>query len=257
MSELNTSASANAHDLSLRFGEQPQPANEVLQDDNAPTDKSTVAQPDPNAAAMAQILTIPGVQDLILAARRGERMSVVRQDDFEKLRNASATPVVDTPVEEPKWAEMSQEELARAIQSHITKKVTNEVAKIVQDSLDPITQNIKLLTDKANNYEQERTKDTVAEAIKRHPDLPKYRDQMSALLQSNPNLDIEDLYILAKSKLGHIDPQVTQVERPTHTTARPAQRLNADNKPTLGRSDFRNSLQQKLAAMDLSEFPAM
>ena len=259
--------------LSLRSGEQPPKTDEVLDDDSQQAkDPSAVGNTINDTIMGSQLLTVPGVREAVLANRRGEKARVMTDTEIQQLvqqqvqaaiqqTQAQAGQQQAEPEEaEPNWAELSQAEMASRLKGLLIKEAAKSNKAIVGEALKPIQEAVNFLIDQAKVSNRNAVARTVEDAIKKYPDLPKYKDTMIEIQQANPNLGVEDLYHLAKARAGHIDPAVTQAERPTHTTARPAGtpagRLSRPaDRSTGSRQDFMNRLAGVTQGLDLSEIP--
>jgi hypothetical protein len=233
-------------------------SNDTLHDDQAGANAGG-ANRDSTAGALAGVLSLPGVQDLVLAARRGERMRVLSEADYAALTQQRQQPKQDdepAPEPDPNWAELDNAALAQQLQKKVVSQVGKAISKTLADTLSPLQQQLDYLMGMANQHRQSQTTNEVSEAMKRHPDLPRYQQSMLAIHKDNPSLSVEELYILAKTRAGHNDVPVTKTERPTNTSAKPSTRKPGD-KPVLGSNGFRNLVGKALAELNTSQIEGL
>lgn len=209
---------------------------------------------------LAELLAIPGVREAYQAHLSGKKVHVM---DDEQM-NQRTQPAEE---QEPNWEELSQD--PKKFSAFMRKSIIGDVIKTVDGTL---RENLKPLIEKVNSVEGEtrnrkvqEAQTQIAAALKKYPDMPKYKNLMTQLHQENPGLDVEELYHLSRRRAGHApisadERRGVQSERPTHTTARPPMKQNSNQgKPgqpnkVVGRPGFRDALSSAMQGMEFPEF---
>jgi len=184
-------------------------------------------------ANVSELLKIPGVREALDSHQKGEEIEV-------RPRNDKQDPEVT--VDKPSWEgktpdEMNGDEFLASIQSKISTEVMEQIRpqmQEVKDSLDSIKSFV------STQKEQEASK-TINDAKKKYSDFDEYIGKMGDLYRTNPNLNIDQLYVLAKTEAsddGVLNdqerPERISSERPTSRPSRPRKEKPIGNK----RSDF-------------------
>lgn len=113
---------------------------------------------------------------------------------------------------------MSREEYA----TYLVERIAEEVINPIRDRIDRSE-----IQDAKSRVETQ-----AAEAAQAHPDFMEWRDEMREIFKQFPQLDVEDVYSLARSrnprKAGEIDARLKEEEE------RKAEKENAGNKDVFG-----------------------
>lgn len=201
-----------------------------------------------NALEQSQVLqrlvSDPEIAAVLKAKREGKRVSV--------------TEVVDKPADEV-------EEVVAAKPGEESDPVTetlNRISKVIDTkltkALEPLTDRLSQIEGFAHNVNGERVSAKVQAAAAKFKDLPDFKDSMAELAKDNPNLDVEDLYFVAKSRAGKLKQveQATFSEKPTNrpdTRSPKAPAKGKENPPARGRQAFQRLM---LDALDKLELPS-
>lgn len=192
--------------------------------------------------AVLQILQVPGVREAVEAARTGKRVKVVEEAEAEEeTPEVSLTEgLEDTDPTKPTLAKIEQ-----LISTRLGKK---------DAEIEALKTRLGQVENVAATVQERDVKDQISSAKAKFKDLPKYKDDMIKLSQSNPGLKVDQLYILAKHNSGNLKmvEQATAQERPTHQPQRQARDPKAAP-VTHGKKGFSQLLQEKLKGLDLTD----
>lgn len=209
----------------------------------------------------ARMLAMPEVRRAMELVSSGKKIKVVEEG------SDSQTPTVEE--EEPNWEDFADkpQELFKYTRKKLAGDVLSSLDKILTSKLQPLFEQVNLLSEKNKKGEIQQLEKQVGSAAKRFPDFMKFQKAMVALHEENPGLDVEELYHLARKRSG-VAPLTrqtqTESERPSLTPARPPSKgpvgngigngkgkdenLNGVNSRTL----FRQALRNVVSRMDFA-----
>lgn len=96
-----------------------------------------------------------------------------------------------------KEKELSDDELEHIDRKQLLTLIEGKVGKIMDEKLSSIGKDVTRVQDRVSKAELERQVNAAKAA---HSDLVEWKDEMMVEAHINPNLGIEDMYILARSK---------------------------------------------------------
>lgn len=190
--------------------------------------------------AVLQILQVPGVRESIEASRTGKRVKIVEDVEApQETEEVSLTEgLEDTDPTKPTLAKIEQ-----LISSRLSKK---------DAEIEALKTRLGQVEGVAAVVQKRDVEDQVSSAQTKYKDFSKYSNDMVKLSQKNPQLKVDQLYILAKHNSGNLKmvEQMTAQERPTHQPPRQARDPKA---PPVqhGKKGFTQLLQERLKTLDL------
>jgi hypothetical protein len=189
-------------------------------------------------SVLAQLMANPQVREAILAAQQGKRVKVVEEGGTPP--QPKAPPVPDKDPED-----MTNAEILALVQ----KQTAATVSEVVAPQLQPLMDQLKAIQASTEQQMVEKAKGQVQAAEAKYPDFGKHRETMVKINRENPNLSVEELYMLAKVRAGEpLTPPKTSSERPTSSTARVGGKVKARPPGLVG---FNEALQEALSSLEL------
>jgi hypothetical protein len=182
------------------------------------------------ANSVAQMLAIPEVRDVLGALQQGRRVKVIPEDEYnatvqnQQQSRGQGQGSQTEEEEEPKWEELAPKDLARTLQKRIVGSLLKEVGTVLSSQLQPIAHAVKDLQGESLKIKESAVQQDITQTVKKYPDLFQYKDAMIKLHAENPGLDVEELYHLARKRVGKVPiARNTDMdsERPTQTSTRP------------------------------------
>lgn len=172
---------------------------------------------------MAQLMQDPDIAAVFKAKTEKRRIKVI-DDQPQPLDGGGAGPAgagagAD---DEPNFDEMSNKQLF----GHMVKQMKPLMQGILKSTVEPLLAEINELKGKAAGYEQKTVNDAVNAFRSRTPDFDSYGEQILELSRQKPDLDVEELYALAKYKAGQFVPKanIAASEQPTFAVGSPTNR---------------------------------
>jgi len=195
---------------------------------------------------LARLMSDPQVREIIEARREGKMVRVVPLEEEEEKQEE------DSPEEEDVDLEgMTTEEVAK----FLSKRILKSVEGVIEKRVNPLKEELNYMKTYVQTSEQRNLRKQIEEVRKEFPDFDAYREDMIQLSKENPSLKVRELYVLAKVRRG--DPLVTsdkiESEKPTSSSARPAQRRQRTKALPPGRKGFRELLQEATKEVILGE----
>jgi hypothetical protein len=213
-----------------------------------------VEQQSAESKILAQLAADPDISAILRARRTGQRVKVVEDrptapEDTIRLPGSVGTTTPEPEIDDSTLEGMSNAQLSK----HIARRTLTDLVPLLNEALKPLSTRLQALAGSVDQVETERAKNSVAAVQAKYKDFTKYRDAMIDIRQSNPGLEVEELYFLAKKRAGGqlFGQHGTDIERPTTQVARPSR--PTPKGPVVGRGAFRDHLRGVLASMDHSD----
>jgi len=120
----------------------------------------------------------------------------------------------DSSEQEPNWDEMNN----RQLMGHMLKTVKPVLQGAINSVVQPLVQKIQSLEGYAKGHEEQQIAQQVSAFKAKTQDFDSYAEQMAQLAGSNPSLNVEQLYVLAKHSAGQLVPKarLAASEQPTY-----------------------------------------
>lgn len=180
--------------------------------------------------ASTQLLNDPQVQEILRAKQAGRSVKVV---DSEGTPTGETVNLL-TGLKEDELEDMSGKQILELVQK--------QLSVLEEKKLKPLREESENLKRYMNQQAQERLKAEIATTRGKYKDFDDYRQDMLEIHAGSPNLSVEELYILAKTRAGKAihppkvveptqgtnegkedGPQTsTETERPTTAAGRPS-----------------------------------
>jgi len=197
--------------------------------------------------ALSRIVADPQVQQVLEARRLGKKVAV----------NVGDTSSQKAPLRQETAPEPEDWDDPRAVARFLRQDILQQVGTTLKEALDPIINPLKddlqavkshIQTNEAANFQRQ-----VVELQKKYPDFDQFKPQMRELLQQNPGLGIEELYLISKRRSGDSEQagRTTSSEKPTHERAKT--RVKKESTP-MGRRGWNTILDNSLSALDVTKF---
>ncbi len=185
---------------------------------------------------LTKILADPAIQAVLDARGRGIEVSVVPKTEKE-------------PEEEPEpdFDEMDN----KALSLYITKKIFHAVPKALRAAMEPVMLEMESLKGYVTSQEDAQVSTQVETARKKYTDFNDYRSDMVSLSKINRDLNVEELYLIAKRRKGASLSVNPASEKPTGAAARARSTKPEVMKP--GRAGFDEKLRAVLEGLDFKE----
>jgi len=186
---------------------------------------------------MAKLISDPDFRAVLEAKQRGEK---VRVETGEK-----PTPKVeDQP--EVDLDDLPPSKLAK----HVLTQVSTMIEQAVERKLGPLSQKVEGVEGKLKEDEGKKVKKEVEALQEKYEDFDLHRQGMMEVNKVNPELSVEELYLIAKARASGGTPKKgprTETERPSTSSTRPP--LKPDKVPNT-QEGFRTLLQRALDKQD-------
>lgn len=188
-----------------------------------------------NEQLATRLLSDPDIATLVNAKQTGKAFTLALRE----------TPVQNGETEE---AETETEETEES-DDQVTK-LTNVVKRLIKESQAPLAADLDVLKTMAKTLQNKEVSDQIKSVKDKFSDFPDYQEKMAKMSREHPGLNVQQLYVLAKSESGKLNLEVpsTDSEKPT---AGPRQRSNQKKQPSHGRAQLANSLAEALEKLDL------
>lgn len=199
------------------------------------------------AQLMAQMAADPQIRALLEARQRGEQVDIIPKSK----RNDGAGEVIKQ--EKVDWDSLTNSQMAEELPRVISSALASQVQKMFDEKFAPFQARFSEVEGVAQRSEQEKVASSIRAAQVKYPDFDVHRTDMLELSRGNPNLNVEELYILNKHRKGlPLSPaRPTPTERPTQTSARPSARL--EKQPFIpGKRGMQSLLESALSRRDFS-----
>jgi len=184
--------------------------------------------------AIARLLSDPNVRAVLDARQEGRRVKVV---DFEESLKKT---VIEDPDEKVDLDELTNEEFAK----HMTKKLAHVVDTALDAKLKPVMNKVNDALSFAEEGRKTTVKTQIDKAKKKYDDFDDFQEQMVALNGQNPELTVEELYLVAKRREGGSRKAKTASEKPTTTASRVGKKVERDTPLARGRQGFEQLLNE-------------
>jgi len=179
---------------------------------------------------LMQILADPDIQQVLEAKRLGKVVSVVADEE------ASLEDEIDLglPEDDPT--------------TEVATTILSGVKKIVSSKMDEMTTRVESLEGLAQRLSSQEAQAQVAKAQQKFEDFGEYQKPMLELLQGNPSLSPEQLYILAKHQSGKLITSATSKfsEKPTAQPSRARPKARAAETKGTRRAVWNNAVESAL-----------
>ena len=198
-----------------------------------------------DTGVLAKLMADPDVRALLEAKQRGEKIKLVQENAFEQETTSKQendfTDVVD-------YDSMTNSDLVK----HITNKVLKSFDSSLGKKLEPLNQVIKQLSSYVDNNEAKTVNQQIEQAKKKYSDFDTYLPEMRELNKVNPELAVEELYLI--SKMRKVGPAALSVstEKPTSTSAKVVEKKRSTPLPK-GKAGFDQLLSEALDKIELPE----
>jgi hypothetical protein len=202
---------------------------------------SSVRQDANSAVTLAKLVADPDIRRILEARQAGKKVKVLDGDE-EPVR----------PVEPQKdLEEMTNQELM----AHLATTLQGQVNAQIQKALEPVISQLGQVGQVMQSQKAKEVASEVNQVREKYEDFDDFKPDMLKLNQSNPDLSVEELYLIAKRRKG--GPSVnsrTQTERPTSVSRT---RVAGKPKPGVGMAG-RNAFNSLLAnALEHLPIPGM
>ncbi len=176
---------------------------------------------------LTQLISKPGVRDLLTAEQAGRSVSVVDNDELTRLRAAAAksvesaeSVVVSHPVVND---EMSNTEVAQSILASVSDLVKDGVASAVKDATKDVNAEVVASKTFRDNATRQKVEDQIKACESAHPEdfkalIEPMNEIHSQLTSVGPT--IEDIYALAKARNSDTAPAAISSEKPSGIASR-------------------------------------
>jgi len=201
-------------------------------------DVSTRLQQLEQSQVAMQLLADPDIQRVIEAKRQGKPLKI-------------STEVEAPPADEPSslTRDLPDDDPMKETLSKIEKTLVN----VVESRMSPLLDRLQAIEGFAGEAQKKEVQTAVAVAQKKFSDFNEYRGQMLELAKTNQNLQVDELYLLAKSRAGKLKlpEQSTFSEKPTSQPRRPTTNASDSRKAVTGRAAWNQTLQKALEGLSL------
>jgi hypothetical protein len=196
--------------------------------------------------AVRSVLADPEIQKVLNARRSGKTVRVVEDEDEVEDEETPWEPNLAVPEDDddPQSKLLKQiGGLFREFDQHITKKQAR------------LEERLEALGGFAQNVQKKEVQEQVEKARGKFKDFKEYSGEMLKLSERLPDLNVEELYLLAKQRAGKLklDEPSTHSEKPTHQPARLAERKGRKQETPKGRKGFNSMLQEALGELELEQ----
>jgi len=144
---------------------------------------------------------------------------------------------------------LSNKELVR----HLLERVTDTIDSSLSSKLEPLSSSIKALESYVGSAEAKTVGGQIDEAKKKYADFDDYLPVMKSLNKSNPELSVEELYLISRKRKGGKGVLEVSSEKPTSTSAKVKAEKIRDAPLPRGRAGFDQLLQEALDNLEISE----
>ena len=190
---------------------------------------------------LVKLLADPDVRSILEAKQKGEEVKIV----LGKAKEIKKAPiVVDVDLEA-----LSNKELVR----HLLERVTDTIDSSLSSKLEPLSSSIKALESYVGSAEAKTVGGQIDEAKKKYADFDDYLPVMKSLNKSNPELSVEELYLISRKRKGGKGVLEVSSEKPTSTSAKVKAEKIRDAPLPRGRAGFDQLLQEALDNLEISE----
>ena len=99
------------------------------------------------------------------------------------------------------------------------RETLSRIGKMIDKKLSPFTERLTSIEDIADTVQKKDVNDQIKAVRDKHEDFDTYKEKMLTLAQDNTGLNVEELYILARTRAGKLDlsDPSTFSEKPTDT----------------------------------------
>ena len=132
-----------------------------------------------------------------------------------KLKRAGKTVTVAEHVEEKEEEEVEE----KVDEDDPLRETLSRIGKMIDKKLSPFSDRLSNIEDIADTVQKKDVNDQIKAVRDKHEDFDTYKEKMLTLAQDNTGLNVEELYILARTRAGKLDlsDASTFSEKPTDT----------------------------------------
>lgn len=178
------------------------------------------------SGAIAQLMSVPGVAELLARHRKGQKSMVLDEEEIVRMREAGKRQEPEEP-QEPDWKALQEDpvKMAKEIEKRTVGRAVSVFDGALNKAMGPLIKTIQTLAARVEKFEERETTSEIVTAAKKYPDMVKYKAKMEQLHDEHPTLDVEELYFMAKRKSrppqDEMDEEVrgTASERPSRMQA--------------------------------------
>lgn len=198
-------------------------------------------------AIVQRILADPDIQSVLKAKQSGKAFKIVEdtpEEPAEEPNTLTADMEDDDPMKEP------------------LSKIEQMLRERIDSKFEELTGRLSSVEETATEIKRREVTDQIKATRSKYKDFDQYRTEMVELARSNPSLDAEQLYLLARHKKGQLRlaEQITAQERPTASPRpslsqkKPSNNNGQSNQKQQGRrAQWSSGLADALSRMDLSQ----
>jgi hypothetical protein len=183
------------------------------------------------SSSLQQLLADPAVQAVLEARKRGTEIKVeeVRKEDEDEDEDDKVRPDLN---------EMSNVEVVTHMATKVFPKALKKIMKPMEDRLAQLEGVIE-------GQSKDTVEKQVAEARTKHEDFNDYTKSISEIFKANPDLTIEESYVIAKNRVlaGAPPKKKVSTEKPTGTAGKPGV---TKQEPIRGRAGLESAIRDAM-----------
>lgn len=193
---------------------------------------------------LAEVLADPDVRQLLEAKQKGEDVRVVLGKEEKSV--VFKPFEVDDDID---FDSLSNKELMK----HTLKQFTKSLDSMLSSKLEPISKTIKTFESYIGDTEEKTVKKQIKAAKGKYTDFNDYVPVMQELNKVNPNLSVEELYLISKRRQAEIESEAQGVssEKPTSSSVKALAKKRSKPLPT-GRQGFSQLISEALDNLEIT-----
>jgi len=190
---------------------------------------------------VAKMLADPEIRQLLEAKQRGEKVRLSFGEETPKINFNPMPQSVD-------YDSMSNKELVE----HTINQIVSSFDSAFNSRLEPMSKTLKNLESYVGNNEAKTVAQQVEDVRKRYSEFDTYLPVMKKLNQSNPELSVEELYLIGKRRQVGSDVSRVSSERPSSTSTKVADIKKRETPLPAGKAGFDVLMAEALDKLELS-----
>lgn len=225
----------------METNELDQTTEQTPENSGTPTPEERLSQLEQNQV-LTRILSDPDIRAVIEAKRQGKPVKVATDEKPEPEPEPEPSIVADLPEDDPVRQTL--------------ERVEKLVATKLERQLGPVVQRLEGVEGLANEVQKRELREQINATKQKYPDFEQYKAKMLEISQTQPNLPVEELYVLAKLRSGKLDltNKATFSEKPTNQPReRETRKRETDQPRPRGRKGFNELLGEALRDLQISE----